>query len=66
MEIPYGTRIEARHVKTITVPTGTQLGNHFSKAEEVDGLIAAQKILSGEVLLKERLPRPPRAARSRP
>jgi len=55
MEIPYGTRLEARHVKAITVPTGTPLGNHFSKVEEVEGLISAQKILSGEVLLKERL-----------
>jgi pilus assembly protein CpaB len=55
MEIPYGTRLEARHVKPITVPTGTPLGNHFSKVEEVEGLISAQKILSGEVLLKERL-----------
>ena len=44
MEIPYGTRLEARHVKAITVPTGTPLGNHFSTFEEVDGLISVQKI----------------------
>lgn len=54
MEIPYGTRIEGRHVKLITVPRGTPLGNHFSSVAEIEGLIAAQRALDGEVLLKER------------
>jgi pilus assembly protein CpaB len=54
MEVPYGTVIEGRHVKIITVPTGTALGNHFSSIKEVEGLIASQKVLNGEVLLKER------------
>jgi pilus assembly protein CpaB len=54
MEIPYGTRIEGRHVKVITVPSGTPLGNHFSSIAEIEGLIATQRALSGEVLLKER------------
>jgi pilus assembly protein CpaB len=46
--------IEGRHVKVITVPTGTPLGNNFSKVAEIEGLVAMQKVLSGEVLLKER------------
>jgi pilus assembly protein CpaB len=54
MEIPYGTRIEGRHVKVITVPSGTPLGNHFSSVTEIEGLIATQRALNGEVLLKER------------
>jgi pilus assembly protein CpaB len=54
MEVPYGTMIEGRHVKVITVPSGTPLGNHFGKVAEIEGLIATQKVLSGEVLLKER------------
>jgi pilus assembly protein CpaB len=54
MEIPYGAAVEARHVKVITVPKGTPLGNHFSRLSEVEGLVASQKALSGEVLLKER------------
>ncbi|GFE85693.1 Flp pilus assembly protein CpaB [Steroidobacter agaridevorans] len=54
MEIPYGTALEGRHVKVISVPTGTQLGNHFNSIQEVEGLIATQKALNGEVLLKER------------
>jgi pilus assembly protein CpaB len=54
MEIPYGTKIEGRHVKVITVPSGTPLGNHFGNVAEIEGLIATQRALSGEVLLKER------------
>jgi pilus assembly protein CpaB len=54
MEIPYGTKIEGRHIKVITVPSGTPLGNHFSNIAEIEGLIATQRALSGEVLLKER------------
>lgn len=54
MEIPFGTRIEGRHVKVITVPSGTPLGNHFGNVAEIEGLIATQRALSGEVLLKER------------
>lgn len=54
MEIPYGTVIEGRHLNVITVPTGTSLGNNFGNIKEVEGLIAAQKVLAGEVLLKER------------
>jgi pilus assembly protein CpaB len=54
MEIPFGTAIEARHVKVITVPQGTPLGNHFTSVAEVEGMIAMQKALPDEVLLKER------------
>jgi pilus assembly protein CpaB len=54
MEIPYGTPIEGRHVKVITVPSGTPLGNHFKSIAEIEGLIAMQRALDGEVLLKER------------
>jgi pilus assembly protein CpaB len=58
MEIPYGSAIEARHVTVITVPKGTPLGNHFAALSEIEGLVAAQKALSGEVLLKERFTKP--------
>src|SRR5512138_3451451 len=54
MEIPFGTAIEPRHVKVITVPQGTPLGNHFTSVAEIEGLVATQKALADEVLLKER------------
>jgi pilus assembly protein CpaB len=53
MEIPFATKIEPRHVKLITLPRNAQVGDHFEKADEVVGLIATQKQVSGEILLKE-------------
>ena len=54
MEVPYGTTIESRHVKVITVPKGTPLGNHFAQIADIEGLVSMQKALPDEVLLKER------------
>jgi pilus assembly protein CpaB len=53
MEIPFGTKVEARHLSTITLPRGAAVGNHYGKIEDVVGLIALQKLVSGEILLKE-------------
>jgi pilus assembly protein CpaB len=54
MEIPFGTKVEARHLSTIMLPRNAAVGNHYGKTDEVVGLIALQKIISGEILLKER------------
>jgi pilus assembly protein CpaB len=53
MEIPFGTKVEARHLRTITLPRSAQVGNHYARPEDVVGLIALQKVISGEILLKE-------------
>lgn len=54
MEIPFGTKVESRHLKTITLPDNAAVGNHFDKADQVIGQIALQKVIAGEILLKER------------
>lgn len=54
MEIPFGTKVEARHLKTITLPRSAEVGDHYEKIEDVEGLIAIQKVISGEILRKER------------
>lgn len=54
MEIPFATKVEARHLKTITLPSSASVGDHYDKADEVVGLIALQKVIAGEILLKER------------
>jgi len=54
MEIPFGIKVEARHIRLIEMPPGSVPDNHFNAAEEVVGQIATQKILPGEVLIKER------------
>jgi pilus assembly protein CpaB len=54
MEIPFGTKVEGRHLKTITLPVNAAVGNHFEKPDQVEGLISLQKVIAGEILLKER------------
>jgi len=54
MEIPFGTKVEGRHLSTITLPRSAHVGDHYDKADDVIGLIALQKVISGEILLKER------------
>jgi pilus assembly protein CpaB len=54
MDVPFGTKVEARHLSTIVLPRNAAVGNHYTKVDDVVGLIALQKIISGEILLKER------------
>ena len=57
-EIPYGAKVESRSVKLIKVPRGTELGNHFANLQDVIGKVTKQKILPGEVLLKDKFTEP--------
>lgn len=52
-EIPFGIKVESRHLRVLTLPRGTPLGDHFAKPEDVVGLVALQKVLPGEILLKQ-------------
>jgi len=52
-EIPFGIKVESRHLRVLTLPRGTSLGDYFAKPEDVVGLVALQKVLPGEILLKE-------------
>ncbi len=51
-EIPFGMRVEPRHLRVISLPSGTAIGAHFSSPDQVVGLIALEKIVPGEILLK--------------
>jgi len=53
LEIPFGEKVEARHLKTIELPNSATVGNHFDKTDQVVGLLALQKSIPGEILLKE-------------
>jgi len=54
MAIPFGTKIEPRHVGVIELPPGTVPDGHFSEIAQVEGQIATQSVLQGEILRKER------------
>jgi pilus assembly protein CpaB len=55
MRIPYGTKIESRHVKTIEVPVAVLPPGAIKDFKEVDGQIVKGEILEGEILLKDRI-----------
>lgn len=55
MRIPYGTKIESRHVKTIEVPVAVLPPGAIKDFKEVDGQIVKGEILDGEILLKDRI-----------
>jgi pilus assembly protein CpaB len=54
MDIPYGTKIEARHVKVLTLPKGTAPENAIREAAQVEGMVATVDVLRGEILMKDR------------
>lgn len=55
MRIPYGTKVELRHVKTLEVPQGLLPPGAIRDFKEVDGSIVKSEILEGEIILKDRL-----------
>ena len=61
-EIPFGLKVEARHLRVINLPKGTAIGDHFSKIDEVVGLVALQKVLPGEILLKQQFAKQPQGS----
>jgi pilus assembly protein CpaB len=55
MRIPYGTKIESRHVKTIEFPENVLPPGAIRDFTEVDGKIVKGEVLDGEILLKDRI-----------
>lgn len=52
--IPYGTKIESRHVKTLEMPKTAIPSGALRSFEEVEGKVATAEIISGEMLLGAR------------
>lgn len=54
INIPYGTKIEARHVRSVSMPKESIPDGAILTIEDVEGKVATAEILSGEILLKGR------------
>jgi pilus assembly protein CpaB len=54
MSIPYGTKLESRHVRMVKLPKEAVPSGAVRSLEELQGRIARADILSGELLLKAR------------
>jgi pilus assembly protein CpaB len=55
MRIPYGTKLESRHIKMIEVPASIVPPGAIHDFKEVDGSIVKGDILEGEIVLKDRI-----------
>lgn len=54
MAIPFGTKVEPRHLKTIEMPADAVPSGSFSTEEEVVDKVTTQPIVSGEILMQAR------------
>jgi pilus assembly protein CpaB len=54
IDIPYGTKVESRHVKPLTLPQGTAPERAVSSQESVVGAVAMTDVLRGEILMQDR------------
>jgi pilus assembly protein CpaB len=55
IDIPYGTKIESRHMKTIQIPTESVPQGVVMSEAEVEGYVANADIVANEMLLTARL-----------
>ena len=54
MPIPYGTKVEGRHLRYIEVPDDAAPVGHFSSTEDVEGSVSTVEIARGEILVANR------------
>ncbi len=57
MEIPFGQRVQSRYLGVIRLPRDAPIGAAFTDPKQVTGMIALEKILPGEILLKRQFVR---------
>mgnify|MGYP001815494249 FL=1 len=54
MTIPYGTKVEARHVRTMQLPAKAIPSGAIRDLVSVDGHVATTEVLAGEILFESR------------
>ncbi len=54
MQIPYGTKVEGRHLKYVEIPNGIAPFGVFTSVDDVKGRVSITPIARGEILIEER------------
>lgn len=54
LEIPYGQKVENRHLKRIEMPVGLAPEGAVRNAQQIEGMVANANILPGEILMQGR------------
>jgi pilus assembly protein CpaB len=57
MGIPYGTKVEGRHLKYVEIPEGVAPTGFFTSVDDVKGQVSTTAIGRGEILVAERFAR---------
>jgi pilus assembly protein CpaB len=52
--IPYGSKVESRHLRVMQVPAGSAPDEAFRRIEDVEGMVAVLSISRGEILMQDR------------
>src|SRR5690349_16641384 len=55
IDIPLGTRIEARHLASVEMLPGSQPKGSFTNPKALEGKVARAEILAGEIILEPRI-----------
>jgi pilus assembly protein CpaB len=54
LDIPYGTKVEGRHVRMLTLPAGTAPEAAVRETAQIEGMVATIDVLRGEILMRDR------------
>ena len=54
LNIPYGTKVEARHIREMPLPKGSVPSGAILDRANVEGYVATAEILNGEILFQSR------------
>src|SRR5262245_334380 len=54
LDIPYGTKLEGRHIRMLTLPAGTAPELAVRETAQIEGMVATTNILRGEILMRDR------------
>ena len=54
MNIPYGTKVESRHIRAVQIPKDIKPQDAVASVDELEGWVANTDVVSGEMLIKAR------------
>jgi pilus assembly protein CpaB len=54
IDIPYGTKVESRHVKAVQIPKDIKPQDSVDSVESISGMVATSDVVSGEMLIMSR------------
>ena len=54
IDIPYGTKLESRHMRAVKIPKGIKPQDAVLSVEELEGYVSTGDVVEGEMLIKTR------------